>query len=32
MGNVDKKAIKQVIEKAYIQGIHSNQGDGSEIG
>ncbi len=25
MGNVDKEAIKQVIEKAYIQGIHGNQ-------
>lgn len=25
MGNVNKESIKQVIEKAYIQGIHSNQ-------
>jgi len=25
MGNVVKEAIKQVIEKAYIQGIHGNQ-------
>ena len=25
MGNVEKEAIKQVIEKAYIQGIHGNQ-------
>lgn len=25
MGSVDKKAIKQVIEKAYIQGIHGNR-------
>jgi hypothetical protein len=25
MGNVDKEAIKQVIERAYIQGIHGNQ-------
>jgi predicted mannosyl-3-phosphoglycerate phosphatase (HAD superfamily) len=25
MVNVDKEAIKQVIEKAYIQGIHGNQ-------
>ena len=25
MGNIDEVAIKQVIEKAYIQGIHGNQ-------
>ena len=25
MGNVDKEAIQQVIEKAYIQGIHGYQ-------
>jgi hypothetical protein len=25
MGNIEKEAIKQVIEKAYIQGIHGNQ-------
>lgn len=25
MENTDKEAIKQVIEKAYIQGIHGNQ-------
>jgi hypothetical protein len=25
MGDVEKEAIKQVIEKAYIQGIHGNQ-------
>jgi len=25
MGNVEKEAIKQVIKKAYIQGIHGNQ-------
>jgi len=25
MGNRDKEAIKQVIEKAYIRGIHGNQ-------
>ncbi len=25
MGNVNEEAIKQVIEKAYIQGIHGNQ-------
>jgi hypothetical protein len=25
VGNVDKEAIRQVIEKAYIQGIHGNQ-------
>lgn len=25
MGNTDKESIKQVIEKAYIQGIHGNQ-------
>jgi hypothetical protein len=25
MGNVEKEAIKQVIEKAYIQGIHGDQ-------
>ena len=25
MGNSDKEAIKQVIEKAYIRGIHGNQ-------
>lgn len=25
MGNGDKEAIKQVIEKAYIQGIHGQQ-------
>ena len=25
MGNVEKEAIKQVIEKAYIRGIHGNQ-------
>lgn len=25
MGNVEKEAIKQVIEKAYIQGIYGNQ-------
>ena len=25
MDNFDKQAIKQVIEKAYIQGIHGNQ-------
>ena len=25
MGNVDKQAIEQVIEKAYIRGIHGNQ-------
>ena len=25
MGNVDSKAIKQVIEKAYIEGIHTTQ-------
>lgn len=25
MGQVDQDAIKQVIEKAYIQGIHGNQ-------
>ncbi len=24
-GNLEKEAIKQVIEKAYIQGIHGNQ-------
>lgn len=27
MGNSDKEAVKQVIEKAYIQGIHGNQDD-----
>jgi ketosteroid isomerase-like protein len=25
MGNLEKEAIKKVIEKAYIQGIHGNQ-------
>jgi hypothetical protein len=25
MGNVEKEAIRQVIEKAYIQGIHEDQ-------
>ena len=25
MGNADKEAIKQVIERAYVQGIHRNQ-------
>ena len=25
MGDSDKEAIKQVIERAYIQGIHGNQ-------
>jgi hypothetical protein len=25
MGNVDKEAIQQVIERAYIQGIHGHQ-------
>jgi hypothetical protein len=25
VGNVDEQAIKQVIKKAYIQGIHGNQ-------
>jgi len=25
VGDVEKEAIKQVIEKAYIQGIHGNQ-------
>ena len=25
MGNADKEAIKQVIERAYIQGIHETQ-------
>jgi hypothetical protein len=25
MGNVEKEAIKQVIKKAYIQGIHGKQ-------
>jgi hypothetical protein len=25
MGNADKEAIRQVIEKAYIQGIHETQ-------
>ncbi len=27
MGNTDKESIKQVIEKAYIQGIHGNQAE-----
>lgn len=25
MGNADKESIQQMIEKAYIQGIHGNQ-------
>jgi hypothetical protein len=25
MGNADKESIRQVIERAYIQGIHGNQ-------
>jgi hypothetical protein len=25
MGNAEEQAIKQVIEQAYIQGIHGNQ-------
>ena len=25
MGNIEKEAIKQVIEKAYIRGIHGDQ-------
>ena len=25
MGNTDKEAIKQVIERAYVQGIHETQ-------
>ena len=27
MENIEKKGIKQVIEKAYIQGIHGNQAE-----
>ena len=27
MDNFDKQAIKQVIEKSYIQGIHGNQNE-----
>ncbi|MDY7040985.1 MAG: nuclear transport factor 2 family protein [Chloroflexota bacterium] len=28
MGNVEKEAIKRVIEQAYIQGIHGDQDEG----
>lgn len=28
MGNTETQAIRQVIEKAYIQGIHGNQNEG----
>ena len=29
MNNVEQEAIRQVIEKAYIQGIHGNQDEGT---
>ncbi len=29
MGNAEKEAIKQVIDKAYIRGIHGNQDEGT---